>query len=92
MSDLLDGLLTQEITPEDMEASRRNLVDMRRRIAAGEAIPAEELAEGLKKIRVMFGREAQAAFAKKKPAKKKAAPKKAKVDVDALLGGILGDL
>lgn len=85
-------LLNQEITAEDMEVSRKNLIDMRRRIAAGEAIPVEELQKGLKMIRQMFGREAQASFAKtKKAAPKKKAPAK-KVDVDALLGGILGDL
>lgn len=85
-------LLNQEITAEDMEVSRKNLIDMRRRIAAGEAIPVEELQKGLKMIRQMFGREAQASFAKtKKATTKKKAPAK-KVDVDALLGGILGDL
>lgn len=87
----VDDILNQKFSPEQMEESRKALIDCRRRIAAGEAIPAEELAENLKKIRVMYGREAQAAHAKKKPAAKKASPKK-KVDTDSLLSGILGSL
>lgn len=89
----MSDLLNQEITQEDMEVSRRHLIDMRRRIAAGDMIPEEELRDGLMKIRQMFGKEAQASFAKKKPAKKKAAAKPAKkVDADDLLNGILGGL
>jgi hypothetical protein len=89
----VDDILNQKFSPEQMEESRKTLIDCRRRIANGEAIPAEELAENLKKIRVMYGREAQASHAKKKAPAKRAAPKKAKkVDTDSLLSGILGSL
>lgn len=88
----VDDILNQKFSPEKMEESRKTLIDCRRRIAAGEAIPADELAENLKKIRAMYGREAQAAHAKKKPAAKKKATPKKKVDTDSLLSGILGSL
>lgn len=86
-------LLTDEFTPERAELARRDLIDLRRRIANGEAVPAEELARGIREIRIMYGKEAQSAVAaraakEKKPAAKKAAA--AKVDVDSLLNGILG--
>ncbi len=86
----VDKILEEKFSPEKMEESRKTLIDMRRRIADGEAIPEKELTEALQKIRVMYGREAQAAHAKKKPAKK-AAPKK-KVDTNALLGDLLSSL
>lgn len=88
-------LLSQKFSPEKAELSRKTLVDMRRRIAAGEAVPEQELADALHLIREMYGREAIAAAAKKKPAaKKKAAPKKAapKIDADALLNDLLGSI
>lgn len=89
-----EDLLEQKFSPEKAELSRKTLVDMRRRIAAGEAVPEEELKAALLLIREMYGREAIAAVAKKKPAaKKKAAAKKApKIDANALLNDILGDL
>lgn len=87
----VDKLLDEKFSPEQMEESRKTLIDMRRRIANGDAVPEEELAEALGKIRVMYGREAQASHAKKKTAKKKAAPKK-KVDTNALLGDLLKGL
>ncbi len=87
-------LLEQKFSPEKAELSRKTLVDMRRRIAAGEAVPEEELKDALLLIREMYGREALAAAAKKKPtAKKKAAAKKApKIDPQALLDDILGGI
>ncbi|ATB52675.1 hypothetical protein PVS_39 [Vibrio phage vB_VspS_VS-ABTNL-3] len=87
-------LLEQKFSPEKAELSRKTLVDMRRRIAAGDAIPTDELKDALMLIREMYGREAIAAAAKKKPAaKKKAAAKKApKIDPQALLDDILGGI
>lgn len=90
MSDFdLDKLLEQE---NPAEVSRRTLVDLRRRIAAGEAVPEEEIADGIRKLRQMYGQEAQTKIQKaaaKKPAKKASAKK---VDTDDLLKGILGGL
>lgn len=82
-----DDILNQQIS--EMELTRRNLVDLRRRISNNEAIPEDELAANLLKIREMYGSEKKATAAKKKAAPKKAAPK---VDADELLGGLLDDL
>lgn len=89
----MSDLLNQKLSPEEMEGARQTLVDLRRRVARNEAVPPEELAEGLRLLRKAFGREAQAAFAKKKKpaAKAKAAPK-SKAKADDVLGDILGGL
>lgn len=84
MSDILNQ------TVSEAEVTRRSLVDLRRRIANNEAIPEEELAENLMKIRQAYGSEAKATQAKATKAKK-AAPKK-KVNADDLLGDLLGGL
>lgn len=86
-------LLTQKFSAEKAELSRKTLVDMRRRVAEGEAIPEQELADALHLIREMYGREAIAAVAKKKkPAAKKTAAKKPAIDPQALLDDILGGI
>lgn len=89
-----EDLLEQKFSPEKAELSRKTLVDLRRRIAAGDVVPEEELKAALLLIREMYGREAIAAVAKKKPAaKKKAAAKKApKINADDLLKDILGGI
>lgn len=85
----IDNILGQEF---DAEVGRQMCIDLRRRVAAGEAVPPEELAKGLALLRKMYGYEAQLAAKSKEPAKKKAAPKKKKVDADELLGNLLGGL
>lgn len=88
----IDSILGEKFSLEQMEESRKTLIDMRRKIANGEAIEPELLAESIRKIRLCFGREAQAAHAKKKEAKpKKAAPAK-KVDTESLLNNLLSGL
>lgn len=86
-----EALLSTKFSVEDAEITRKTLVDLRRRIANNEAIPPEELAAGLKKIRIMYGNEANIAVKADKP-KKAAKAKKAKVNVDDLLGGLLGGI
>lgn len=85
----MEELLNQPFDAEQVELSRRKLIDMRRRVANGDCIPEEELAEALVLIRKMYGREAQAAKPKKAAAKSKAKPK---VNADDLLNDILGGL
>ena len=82
----MSDLLNQKVSPEDFEEGRKTLIDFRRRIANNEAIPPEELAGALLKIRQLYGKEAT-----KKAAKPKKAPAK-KVDADDLLKGIIGGL
>ena len=94
----VESLLESKFSLEKAELSRKTLVDMRRRIAHGDEVPAEELAEALSLIREMYGREALAtvakakAGAKKKPAKKAPKKKMDKAAVDDLLSGLLGGL
>ena len=98
----VESLLESKFSLERAEVSRKTLVDMRRRIAQGDEVPAEELAEALSLIREMYGREALATVAKakadskkkakKKPAKKAPKKKMDKAAVDDLLSGLLGGL
>lgn len=88
----MSDLLNQKLSPEEMEGARQTLVDLRRRVARNEAVPPEELAEGLRLLRKAYGKEAQAAFAKKKTTKKAKAAPKSKAKADDVLGDILGGL
>jgi len=83
----VENILTQTVS--EAEQSRRTLVDMRRRISNNEAIPEDELAAAMLKIRNCYGSEAKAKA--KKTAKPKAA-KAPKKNADDLLAGLLGDL
>lgn len=79
------------------ELSRKMLLDLRRRIANGEAVPPEELAEGVRKLRQMYGEESrlkQAANVGKavKKGSKAAKASGVKVNADDLLNGILKGL
>jgi hypothetical protein len=90
----MESLLNQTLDGElsEAEVTRRTLVDLRRRISHNEAIPEDELASALLKIRKAYGAELKAnKSAAKKPAAK-TAKKEPKVDADALLNGLLGGL
>lgn len=73
--------------PIQEELARDKVRDFRKAVSQNRELSREDLAEGLRLLRLLYGKEAQTVKPKKKAAPKKAAPKK-KVSMDDVLGNL----